>query len=124
MKTFKVIGVLALVFVAGFAGGVVATKIVVRQMVANAIAHPAGAGGKVEANLDRKLHLDPEQRERVHEILKVSHEKLRGLREEFQPQFNSTVVDARTNISAGTKPRPATAVRRIPRRQPPVPPRA
>ena len=46
MKTFKVIGVLALVFVAGFAGGVVATRIVVRQMVANAIAHPAGAGAR------------------------------------------------------------------------------
>ena len=60
----------------------------------------------------------------MHEILKVSHEKLRGLREEFQPQFNSTVVEARTNISAVLKAGPATAVRRIPRRQPPVSARA
>ena len=31
MKTFKVIGLLALVFVAGFAGGVVATRMMVRR---------------------------------------------------------------------------------------------
>ena len=36
MKTFKVIGLLALVFLAGFAGGIVATRVVVRRMVAAA----------------------------------------------------------------------------------------
>src|SRR5882724_1365011 len=104
MKTFKVIGLLALVFLAGFAGGVVATRIVVRQMVAYAIAHPAGAGGKVEATLDRKLRLTKEQREQVHEILKDSRDRLRVVREEYQPQFNAIVLEARTNITALLKP--------------------
>lgn len=104
MKTFKVIGLLALVFVAGFAGGVVATKIVVRQMVAYAVAHPAGAGGKVELNLNHRLRLDQQQRERVHEILKDSRDKLRGVREEFQPKFNAIVLQTRTNIVAVLRP--------------------
>ena len=104
MNTFKVIGALALVFIAGFAGGVVATRIVVRQMVANAIAHPAGGGSKVEANLAHKLRLDDKQREQVHEYLKQSREQLRDIREDFQPKFNATVLNARTNISSVLTP--------------------
>lgn len=104
MKTFKVIGLLVLVFAAGFAGGVVATKIVVRQMVKNAIAHPAGAGGRVELMLDRRLRLDQKQRVRVHEILKDSRDKLRAVRAEFQPRFNGIILETRTNIFAVLTP--------------------
>jgi len=104
VKTLKVIGLIGLVFLAGFAGGVVATRMVVRQM-AYAAAHPVGSSaGKVEANLDRRLRLTDDQRKQIHEILKTSREKLRDVREEFQPQFNSVVLDARTNISALLKP--------------------
>ena len=104
MKTLKVIGLIALVFLAGFAGGVVATRMVVRQMAYEA-AHPVGSSaGKVEANLDRRLRLTDDQRQQIHEILKLSREKLRDVREEFQPQFNAVVFDARTNISNILKP--------------------
>ena len=104
MKTFKVIGLLALVFIAGFAGGVVATRIVVRQMVTYAVNHPAGAGPKVEVTLDHKLRLTKEQREQVHEILKDSHERLRVVREDYQPKFNAIILEARSNIVAVLKP--------------------
>lgn len=104
MKSFKVIGLLALIFLAGFAGGVVATRIVVRQMVTNAINHPAGASGKVELTLDHKLRLTKEQREQIHEILKDSRDRLRVVREDYQPKFNAIVMDARTNIIAVLKP--------------------
>lgn len=104
MKTFKVIGLLVLVFAAGFSGGVVATKMLVRKMVANAIAHPAGAGGQVELHLDRTLHLDQKQRAQVHLILKESRDRLRGIREEFQPKFNGVVLETRSNIVAVLKP--------------------
>jgi Spy/CpxP family protein refolding chaperone len=104
VKTLKVIGLIALVFLAGFAGGVVATRMVVRQM-AYAAAHPVGSSaGKVEASLDHKLRLTDDQREQIHEILKTSREKLRDVREEYQPQFNAVVFDARTNISNILKP--------------------
>jgi len=108
MKTLKVIGLLGLIFVAGFAGGVVATRVVVRRMVAEARAHPDLTQQVVrtnfEQNLNRRLRLDPEQRQRVHEILKDSHDKLRDVREEFQPQLNAIALDARTNIFVLLKP--------------------
>lgn len=99
MKTFKVIGLLALVFIAGFAGGVVTTRLAVRQMVATAVAHPEVVRVNIERNLDHKLRLDPTQREKVHVILKESHDKLRAVREEYQPKFNAIVIDTRVNIS-------------------------
>ncbi|HWD93938.1 MAG TPA: hypothetical protein VG938_16530 [Verrucomicrobiae bacterium] len=108
MKTLKVIGLLALVFLAGLAGGVVATKVFVRQMVADAVAHPERTRTHVEQNtemnLNRKLRLDQQQREQVRQILKDSQARLRVVREEFQPKFNAIVLQTRTNISVLLKP--------------------
>jgi hypothetical protein len=104
MKTLKVIGLLALVFLAGFAGGIVATRVVVRRLVADAVAHPEIVRVNIERNLDLKLRLDQDQRARVHDILKDSHDKLRVVREEFQPQLNAIILDTRTNISAVLRP--------------------
>jgi hypothetical protein len=108
MKTLKVIGLLVLVFVAGFSGGVVATRIVVRRMVAVAVAHPEVTREvvrtNIEQNLMRRLRLDQPQRERVHEILKDSRDHFREVRDRFQPQLNAIALGARTNISAVLKP--------------------
>jgi hypothetical protein len=108
MKTLKVIGLLVLIFAAGFSGGVVATRIVVRHMVQVAVAHPEATREvvrtNIEQNLMQKLRLNPQQRQQVHLILKDSHDKLRDIREEFQPKLNAVVLDARTNISAVLKP--------------------
>ena len=108
MKTFKVIGLIALVFVAGFAGGVVATKVFVRQMVAESAAHPERTRTHVEQNtemnLNRKLRLDQQQREQVRQILKDSQARLRVVREDFQPKFNAIVLETRTNIAVLLKP--------------------
>jgi hypothetical protein len=108
MKTAKVIGLIALIFAAGFSGGVVATRMMVRRMVQVAVAHPETTREvvrtNVEQNLYRKLRLDPQQRERVHEILKSSRDRSRDLREQFQPQLNAVALETRTNISAVLKP--------------------
>ncbi len=104
MKTLKVIGLLALVFIAGFSGGVVATRIVVRKMVEVTLAHPEKARTRVEqsveSSLNRKLRLDEQQREQVHQILKDSRDRTRAIREEYQPKFNAIVTETRTNIAA------------------------
>ena len=108
MKTLKVIGLLALIFAAGFAGGVVATRLFVRQMVRYAAAHPAQTRTNVEVNIDlrleRRLALDPQQWNQVRQILKESREKMRAVREEFQPKLNSISLEARTNIYAVLRP--------------------
>ncbi|HXT10937.1 MAG TPA: hypothetical protein VN873_05180 [Candidatus Angelobacter sp.] len=108
MKTLKVIGLLVLIFAAGFAGGVVATRVVVRRMVARAVAHPDATREVVRTNFERDLnqtlHLNPEQRGKVHDILKDSRDKTRVIREEFQPRLNAIALETRTNISAALRP--------------------
>jgi hypothetical protein len=104
MKTSKVWLLLALVFLAGFAGGVVATRIAVRHFVRQAIAHPARIRAKIERELDRRLDLDPPQREQMNRILRRSHERMIVLRRDFQPQFTSILQDTRQEISAVLNP--------------------
>jgi hypothetical protein len=108
MKTIKVIGVLVLIFVAGFSGGVVATRVFVRQMVRDARRNPERAvitvRTNVEQNFFRTLRLAPEQQKQVHEVLKDSRERMRPIREEFQPQLDAIVIEARSNISTRLTP--------------------
>lgn len=99
MKQLKVWLVLALVFLAGFAGGVVATRVVVRQFVGKAIANPELVRNKIERDLNRKLRLDARQRKDVHQILVKSHRQLRELRQGFQPQFAAIVAGAKKDIA-------------------------
>jgi len=108
MKTAKVIGLIALIFVAGFAGGVLATHIFVRRMAMVAINHPGEIRTNIEVNIDtrlyRRLGLTPEQRSEVRRILKESRDRMRTLREEFQPKFNANSLETRTNIYSVLKP--------------------
>ncbi|HEX4343893.1 MAG TPA: hypothetical protein VH255_10900 [Verrucomicrobiae bacterium] len=99
MKTLKVILVLLLVFGAGAVGGVVATRIAVRHFIANAVANPDIVQVRIERELTRKLSLDRRQRVEVNAVLKQTHESLKALREQFQPQFTNIVENARNQIS-------------------------
>src|SRR3569833_3958870 len=101
MKSIKVIGVLVLFFVAGFSGGVVATRVVVRQMVKEARRNPQTLQvlrTNIEQNLYHTLQLSQEQRKQVHEMLKDSSERMRPIREQFQPQLDAIVIETRSNI--------------------------
>jgi hypothetical protein len=104
MKRFKVWLVLALVFLAGFAGGVVATRVAVRRVVRAAITHPELIRVRVERDLDRKLALDPRQRAQVHEALLHSQEQLKQVRLDFQPRLRSILAETRREISAVLTP--------------------
>lgn len=108
MKTLKVLGLVALIFVAGVAGGVVATRFMLRRMVQYINLHPNIARTNIEMNIDmrlnRRLALNAEQRDQVRQILKDSREKMRDVREEFQPRLNEISLEARTNIYAVLQP--------------------
>ena len=108
MKTFKVVGLVILIFVAGFAGGVVATHILFRNMVRNNLAHPNQVRTNMEISfqvrLNRRLDLNPRQREELQKILKETRERMREVREEFQPKMNTISLEARTNIYSVLKP--------------------
>ena len=99
MKTLKVGLLVALIFLAGFVGGVVATRITVRQFVRNAVQNPEVFRDRIERDLIHRLKLDPQQRMRARQILMRSHERLRFLRQEFQPRFADIMRDARGEIA-------------------------
>ena len=104
MKTLKPWLVIILVFVAGFAGGVVTTRAVVRHLVRQAVANPDRVRDLIEQRMTRRLRLNAEQRQRVHEILTERQGDLRGLRQEFAPRFLDIVTNAEAQISATLTP--------------------
>lgn len=108
MKTVKVIGALVLIFVAGFFGGVVATRMIVREMVREARLHPEQTQQvvrtNIEQNLFRTLRLTPEQQKQVHGILKDSRDRRRPILEQFQPQLDAITIETRSNIFATLRP--------------------
>ena len=104
MKKFKPWLVIILVFCAGFTGGVVVTRGVVRHVIRQAINDPDSMRDKIERRLVVKLRLDHDQRGKVHEILVNTQHDLKSLRQEFQPRFFSIMTDAHDKIAATLTP--------------------
>ena len=104
MKRFKVWLLLALVFAAGFAGGIVTARVSIRHFVRQAIAHPELVRDRIERNLDRRLRLDARQQEQVHEMLVRSHDRLKSLRAEFQPRLRALLEDLHHEVDGVLTP--------------------
>ena len=104
MKSFKPWLLLLLVFVAGAGVGVVGTRIVVRRVIQRIAAHPDLVRERIERQLDRTLDLTGDQRTHVHRALAEAHDRIQGLRREFQPRFLGIVENTETNIAAALNP--------------------
>lgn len=108
MKTFKAAGLVILIFVAGFVGGVVVTRTFYRHLVHYYVSHPnytqTNIAFNFEMRLNHRLDLNPRQREEVRKILRDARERMRDVREEFQPKMNTISLEARTNIYDVLKP--------------------
>lgn len=100
MKNWKSLLLLALVFVAGLAVGVVGTRIVVRRAVQQAFLHPERAQSLLERNLARRLRLDNEQQVKLHAILTQTRGQLSDLRQQVRPQAAAVLRDADQKITA------------------------
>ena len=100
MKNWKSILLLVLVFLAGLAVGVVGTRIATRRVIQQAIAHPERVQAFVEHDLTRKLRLDNDQQARLHVILTDTRGRLRGLRQEYQPQAAAALIEADEKFAA------------------------
>ena len=104
MKAFKVFLLVALVFLAGVVSGVVGTRMVVRRIVGEVIAHPETVQPHIERGLALRLRLNGEQRKQLHEILSNTHEKLETLRKEFRPQVITVLSNADEQITGMLMP--------------------
>ena len=99
MKTFKLLLLVGLVFIAGVVAGVVGTRIAIRHWMRLAIDRPQMVQRLIERRLDRQLRLDANQRTRVHQILTDTRGQLKGLRQEYRPQVVLIVSNADVEIS-------------------------
>src|SRR5882762_9487606 len=100
MQKLKIGLVIALIYFAGIATGVVATRAVVRRMVATAVHNPDRVRLLIEKRLTRRLRLDPGQQAKVDQILTHTQTELRSLRQEFGPRFQAIMGDSQSEISA------------------------
>lgn len=100
MKTFKLLLLVGLVFLAGVVAGVVGTRIAIRHWVRSAIQRPEMVQTRVERRLNRQLWLDTNQQAQVHQILTDARGQLKGLRQEYRPQAVLIVSNADVEISA------------------------
>lgn len=104
MKALKPWLVILLVFCAGFAGGVVVTRGVIRHIVRQVVNNPDFMRETIEHRLAVRLHLDHDQRGKVHEVLVKTQRRMKSLREDFQPRFFSIMSEAQSEISDALTP--------------------
>jgi hypothetical protein len=100
MKTFKLLLLVGLVFLAGVVAGVVGTRVAIRHWVRSAILRPQMVQTLVERRLKWQLRLDATQQAQVHQILTGARGQLKGLRQEYRPQVVLIVSNADVEISA------------------------
>ena len=103
-KKLKVWLVVAGVFVAGFAAGVVVTRGVVRHLVQRIVLHPERLRVLVEKRLTTRLRLDADQHRKVDQILAGTEGELKSLRQEFAPRFVAILTNAESEISGVLTP--------------------
>jgi Spy/CpxP family protein refolding chaperone len=99
MKTFKLLLLVGLVFLAGVVAGVVGTRIAIRHWVRSAIRQPQMVQTLIEHRLKWQLRLDASQQAQVHQILADARGQLKELRQEYRPQAIAIVSNADAKIS-------------------------
>jgi len=100
MKTFKLLLLVGLVFLAGVVAGVVGTRLAIRHWMRSALQRPQMVQVLIERRLNGQLHLDANQQAQVHRILTDARGQLRGLRQEYRPQVVLIISNADVEISA------------------------
>jgi hypothetical protein len=104
MSKIKIWLVIALVFVAGFAGGVVVTRALVRHWIRQVTASPDRLRTLVEKRMKARLNLDATQRQKVDEILARTQDQIAGLRQEFAPPFRNITSNTVSEVTAVLRP--------------------
>src|SRR5215218_1234593 len=111
MKGLKPWLVIALVFVAGIAVGVLTSHAPWRRGFDHGPRDPKAAREKVDSIRDRmekelisNLDLTPEQQTNIHQIFLQSGEQMRKVHSEFEPRMKEIFENAHTNIAAKLTP--------------------
>ena len=95
----KLIIAFVLLFLTGVITGVTGTRITYRNMLARALERPSIFSERLNASLG-KLSLQPEQEQKIAQILTEFREQRQDLREEFRPRFLKILTDTRQGFLA------------------------
>jgi hypothetical protein len=108
MSKWKPAFALLLVFIAGMFVGVVGTRMVVRSVAAAMLKNPQLAQDfvrtRIELQLTKRLHLGPEQRMRVRDILSEMQGQLKMINQEAQPRRAQAITNAEARIDLVLSP--------------------
>lgn len=104
MKQIRPWLLLLLVFVAGFTGGIVASRVAIRHFVQRAVRDPDFMRERVERRMVARLRLDPQQQAKVHDVLVGTQSELKELRADVQPRFQTIMNRAQSEIAATLTP--------------------
>lgn len=91
MKHYRLWIIFLLVFLSGLLVGVVVTRHVARNMVAEAIANPDGIWERFVDRLSSDLQLDPKQEASIKRIVEESRSEFQSHREDVGPTFRSII---------------------------------
>ncbi|MEN9022205.1 MAG: hypothetical protein ABF370_17040 [Verrucomicrobiales bacterium] len=100
-----------LLFLTGVITGVMGTRIVYRNMLANALERPSILWERVEASLGN-LSLSPEQGQKIGQIVTESREQSQNLREEFRPRLWTILTETHQKIDSELTPEQRSQFRR------------
>ncbi len=109
MKRSRPIFGVVLVFILGILCGSLATHLLYKYRMDSIM---SGRGQNREeaivSRLDRKLHLDDGQEEKVRAIVHETEEEIRALRKQLRPQTEAIIEKAQTRISVLLTPEQRT----------------
>jgi hypothetical protein len=102
---------IALIFLTGTLVGVMGTRIVFRNMLAEALERPSILSDSVEISLD-SLSLNPDEHDTIMRLLSESLTERQALREEFRPRFWNILTETHQKIYSELTPEQRRQFRR------------
>jgi Spy/CpxP family protein refolding chaperone len=99
----KPVLLLALVFFAGIAVGIIGTRAATRHFFAHRI-NPDWIADRMERELASELSLTADQTNRIHEIFQESRRELQELRKQFGPRFGEIMKEVEKKIGETLSP--------------------
>jgi len=99
MKYLKPIILLVLVFAAGIAVGVVATRFSIRNSIKQAVQQPTMVRFRIVRDLSRQLDLDVSQQTKLDEILISTQQQIATARKERFPRYRLIFADTQKRVS-------------------------
>lgn len=104
MKNLKPWLLVALVFCAGVAVGVIGTRIAVARYIKRLVENPNAMRLRIERDLTVQLKLTSDQRQKVHAVITDAQSQIDDLRRDFRPRFVAIMDKAQEEISKTLTP--------------------